>query len=182
MLATRSSCDLQRFEKFYSKENASELATSKSTLITNEIELKWKNILIFSVMHVSAIYGATLPLKTSTCILFFAIGIFAGFGTTVGSHRLFSHRAFKPNQKLKVLMVILQTMAGQEPILKWVRDHRVHHKCTDTDADPYNSRRGFFFSHIGWLCCKKHPEVIKQGKKIDMSDLENDPVLIFQQK
>lgn len=79
-------------------------------------------------------------------------------------------------------MMILQTAAGQEPVLKWARDHRVHHKYTDTNADPYNSRRGFFFSHIGWLMCKKHPEVYKQGKKVDMSDLENDPVLLFQQR
>lgn len=73
-------------------------------------------------------------------------------------------------------------MAGQEPALHWVRDHRVHHKFTDTDADPYNSRRGFFFSHMGWLMCKKHPEVVRQGKKVDMSDLENDPIFLLQQK
>lgn len=73
-------------------------------------------------------------------------------------------------------------MSSQEPILHWARDHRVHHKFTDTDADPYNSRRGFFFSHIGWLMCKKHPDVLEQGKKVDMSDLESDPLLQFQKK
>ena len=58
----------------------------------------------------------------------------------------------------------------------------MHHKFTDTNADPYNSRRGFFFSHIGWLMCKKHPDVIEKGRKVDMSDLEGDPVLQFQKK
>lgn len=63
-----------------------------------------------------------------------------------------------------------------------VRDHRVHHKFTDTDADPHNSKRGFFFSHMGWLCCRKHPDVTKFGSKIDMSDLEDDKVIQFQRK
>jgi stearoyl-CoA desaturase (delta-9 desaturase) len=35
---------------------------------------------------------------------------------------------------------------------------------------------------MGWLCCKKHPDVVKYGKKIDMSDLENDKVIQFQRK
>jgi len=70
----------------------------------------------------------------------------------------------------------------QDPVLVWARDHRVHHKFSETDADPHNAKRGFFFSHIGWLLCRKHPEVTKKGKRIDISDLENDPILVFQKK
>lgn len=51
-----------------------------------------------------------------------------------------------------------------------------------TNADPHNASRGFFFSHIGWLMCKKHPDVIKYGKRVDMSDLTSDPILQFQKK
>ena len=61
-------------------------------------------------------------------------------------------------------------------------DHRVHHKYSETDADPHNATRGFFFSHIGWLLCRKHPEVIAKGKQLDISDLEADPILAFQRK
>lgn len=64
----------------------------------------------------------------------------------------------------------------------WVRDHRVHHKYTETDADPHNAKRGFFFSHVGWLMMKKHPEVIKKGNLIDCSDLFQDPVIRFHQR
>ena len=39
-------------------------------------------------------------------------------------------------------------MAGQKNIYYWVRDHRVHHKYSDTDADPHNSHRGFWFAHM----------------------------------
>lgn len=58
----------------------------------------------------------------------------------------------------------------------------VHHKFTDTDADPHNSSRGFFFSHIGWLLVKKHPDVKRKGASIDMSDLERDPFVMIQKK
>lgn len=41
---------------------------------------------------------------------------------------------------------------------------------------------GFFFAHCGWLLCRKHPEVIAKGKGLDLTDLENDPILHFQRK
>lgn len=63
-----------------------------------------------------------------------------------------------------------------------MRDHRLHHKYSETAADPHDSRRGLFFSHVGWLMLKKHPEVIHKGKNIDMSDILNDPVVQFHQK
>lgn len=64
----------------------------------------------------------------------------------------------------------------------WVRDHRLHHKYSDTDADPHNARRGFFFSHMGWLMVRPHPAVVKEGRKIDLSDLKADPLIMFQKK
>lgn len=103
-------------------------------------------------------------------------------GTTVGAHRYFTHRGFKANKKLRLFLIFLQTTTAQDPIINWVRDHRVHHKFTDTDADPYNAKRGFFFSHIGWLFVRKHPDVYAAGKKIDISDVTNDKVLRFQKK
>lgn len=63
--------------------------------------------------------------------------------------------------------------------MNWVRDHRVHHKLSETTADPHDARRGFFFAHVGWLMMKKHPHVISEGNKIDMSDVVNDPVVQF---
>lgn len=66
--------------------------------------------------------------------------------------------------------------------MEWARDHRVHHKYSETNADPHNAKRGFFFSHVGWLLCRKHPDVIEKGRKIDLSDLQADPVVAFQKR
>lgn len=103
-------------------------------------------------------------------------------GVTIGAHRLWAHKTFKANKGLTIALVFLQTMAGQNSIWEWVRDHRQHHKYSDTDADPHNSTRGFFFSHMGWLMSRKHPKVIEYGKRIDMSDMEADPYIMFQRK
>lgn len=70
----------------------------------------------------------------------------------------------------------------QQSVYWWARDHRLHHKYTDTDADPYNSRRGLFFSHYGWLMVRKHPMVVEKGKTMDLSDLHRNPLVMFQKK
>ena len=70
----------------------------------------------------------------------------------------------------------------QNDIIEWARDHRVHHKFSETDADPHNAKRGFFFAHIGWLLVRKHPDVKAKGKDLNLSDLLADPVLRFQRK
>ena len=103
-------------------------------------------------------------------------------GITAGSHRLWCHKAYKAKLPLRIILCVLQTLSFQNSIYEWCRDHRVHHKFTDTDADPHNITRGFFFSHMGWLMMRKHPDVAKMGKLVDMSDLEADPVVQFQKK
>ncbi|KAF7286887.1 hypothetical protein GWI33_003457 [Rhynchophorus ferrugineus] len=108
--------------------------------------------------------------------------LFSINGITAGAHRLWTHRTYKANLPLRIFLMFWQTAALQNDIYIWSRDHRVHHKFTDTDADPHNSKRGFFFSHVGWLLCKKHRDVIEKGKTIDMSDVLADPVVQFQRK
>jgi len=45
-----------------------------------------------------------------------------------------------------------------------------------------NVKRGFFFAHMGWLMCKKHPDVTRIGGQVDLSDILADPVVAFQKK
>lgn len=111
-----------------------------------------------------------------------AISVCSAFGITVGAHRLWSHRCYNARLPMRVLLAVFQTLAFQNHIYEWARDHRVHHKFTDTDADPHNSSRGFFFSHMGWLMVRKHPDVAAKGSTIDMKDLEADPVVMWQKK
>ncbi|RWS21737.1 stearoyl-CoA desaturase-like protein, partial [Leptotrombidium deliense] len=112
----------------------------------------------------------------------FFYGYLSGIGVTCGAHRLWSHRSYKAKRPLRIALMIMHTMAGQNDLYTWCRDHRIHHKFSETDADPHNSNRGFFFTHVGWLLTKKHPDVILKGKTVDCSDLLRDPVVRFQRK
>ncbi|KAK0164233.1 hypothetical protein PV328_002884 [Microctonus aethiopoides] len=145
----------------------------------------WRNVIAFVYLHTGLLYGLYL-LITGARILTFLwaifLGIFSGIGVTAGAHRLWAHRSYKAKWPMRMLLMFLQTVAFQNHIYEWVRDHRVHHKFTDTDADPHNAKRGFFFSHMGWLLVRKHPDVITKGKTVDMSDLEKDPVIVWQRR
>lgn len=112
----------------------------------------------------------------------FLMGGLGGFGVTGGAHRFWSHRSYKAKTPLRIILMLCFSLAGQNTIYDWVRDHRVHHKFSETKADPHDSNRGFFFAHVGWLMMNKHPEVIRKGNKLDMSDILNDPVVQFHQK
>ncbi|XP_068152280.1 acyl-CoA Delta-9 desaturase [Drosophila tropicalis] len=150
-----------------------------------EMEIVWHNVVLFIILHSMAIYGGYLIYAESAYLEIVPIYItmfLGGLGITAGVHRLWSHKAYKAKLPLRIFLMLCQSLAFQNSIWEWTRDHRVHHKFVDTHADPHNSRRGFFFAHMGWLMCKKHPDVTSKGKQIDMSDIEQDPVVMFQKK
>uniref|UniRef100_A0A8D8V0D8 Acyl-CoA Delta(11) desaturase n=1 Tax=Cacopsylla melanoneura TaxID=428564 RepID=A0A8D8V0D8_9HEMI len=163
--------------------------SEKRTPSTNSYRWKivWRNLIAFVYLHASALYGLYLILtfnqvQLSTVFTLLILGFISAEGVTAGAHRLWSHRTYSAKWPLRLLLMLAQTMAFQNHIYEWVRDHRVHHKFTDEDADPHNSRRGFFFSHMGWLLVRKHPDVKLRGRTVDMSDLDKDWVVMFQMK
>jgi stearoyl-CoA desaturase (delta-9 desaturase) len=82
-------------------------------------------------------------------------------GVTVGFHRFFTHKAFKPNRTTKIALAILGSMAIEGPLIRWVADHRRHHRFADADGDPHSPWRfgtspravakGLWWAHMGWL-------------------------------
>ncbi|KYB27107.1 Acyl-CoA desaturase-like protein [Tribolium castaneum] len=139
----------------------------------------WPNVILFILYHAIALQGwyYFITFQTNLRTIFWA-----GQGITSGVHRLWSHRSYKAKLPLRIFLCLCQTISFQNSIYEWARDHRAHHKFSDTDADPHNIKRGFFFAHMGWLLVRKHPQVKMKGQLIDLSDLENDPVVRFQKK
>jgi stearoyl-CoA desaturase (delta-9 desaturase) len=141
-------------------------------------------IIYLCIVHISAIYGITLiPSCTWETLLFaFLLWPISGLGITAGAHRLWAHRSYNATFPLRSFLMICNSIANQGSIYHWARDHRVHHKYAETDADPHNATRGLWFSHIGWLLEKKHPAVIESGKRLHFDDLEKDSVVMFQKQ
>lgn len=149
-------------------------------------KLKWDNIIGIIVIHTMFLYSFLhwrhIPTHIMTYLWGFLCGGLGGFGVTGGAHRLWSHRAYSAKTPLRVILMLCFSLSGQNSLYDWVRDHRVHHKFSETAADPHDSNRGFFFAHVGWLMMNKHPEVVRKGRMLDMSDILNDPVVQFHQK
>jgi stearoyl-CoA desaturase (Delta-9 desaturase) len=61
----------------------------------------------------------------------------------------------------------------------WVLRHRLHHRFTDTESDPYSAEKGLFYSHVGWIFVKEQYPALKL---VDKSDLDSDPVVRFQHR
>lgn len=146
--------------------------------------LNWPMIIFISLAHVAAIIGLyTIPhCHTYTLMWAFFLWPVSGNGITGGVHRLWAHRSYKASFPLRVFLMLSNSMANQGSIWHWSRDHRVHHKHSECDADPHNASRGFFFAHVGWLLVKKHPAVVEAGKQLNFDDLLDDPVVMFQKK
>mmetsp|Transcript_10241 Transcript_10241/g.11773 ORF Transcript_10241/g.11773 Transcript_10241/m.11773 type:complete len:824 (+) Transcript_10241:243-2714(+) len=138
-----------------------------------KVSLKWTMVIYIGLVHVLSIVGlALLPkAKPLTILWFLILWPFTAFGITVGAHRLWSHRSYEAGFAFRFFVMILASLANQGSIWHWARDHRVHHKTSETAADPHNAKRGFFFAHVGWLLVEKDPRVSQFGATINMDDL-----------
>ncbi|KAL3119930.1 hypothetical protein niasHT_007058 [Heterodera trifolii] len=148
-------------------------------------QIVWRNVILYLILQTGALIGVYQLFTSSkwlTVFWCFFLWMVSGVGITAGPHRLWSHKSYKAKWPLKALLVAMNCVSFQNDIIEWSRDHRCHHKWTDTDADPHNINRGFFFAHMGWLLVKKHPLVKEKGASLDMSDLTSDPLLMFQRK
>jgi stearoyl-CoA desaturase (delta-9 desaturase) len=147
-----------------------------------QMTIVWSNVVKFGILHIVGLNGlALLPgAHTKTMVFAFLMWLVAVVSITAGSHRLWSHRSYKASFPLRFFLMITNCIAMENSIFVWARDHRVHHKYSETTADPHDANRGFFFAHIGWLLVRKHPEVIRKGSKIDLSDLKADKLIMFQ--
>lgn len=144
----------------------------------------WSNVAFWALLHVLALYGVTLlpSANPRTWVWIYLCCLMGGIGVTAGAHRLWSHKSYKARWPLKLILMVFSSMAAQNSIFDWARDHHVHHKYSDTEADPHNAARGFFFSHCGWLMMTKHPDVITKGQQFDLSDLYADRIVMFQKR
>ncbi|OLY81015.1 Acyl-CoA desaturase [Smittium mucronatum] len=142
--------------------------------------IHWVHVILLSVSPLIALYGA-FTTKVQMKTLYFTIFyyIISALGVTAGYHRLWAHTSYRATNALKIFLAISGSAAVQGSIFWWSRDHRVHHRYTDTPRDPYNAKFGFYHSHIGWMLVKKDR---RQLGYADTTDLKTDPVVRWQHK
>jgi stearoyl-CoA desaturase (Delta-9 desaturase) len=105
----------------------------------------------------AVVYGVSTATWIVTAVMYFLTTA----GLTIGYHRLFTHKSFKPGRPVKAALAIFGMMAAQGPVVFWVASHRRHHAFSDTPDDchsplqhgagPAGRMRGMWHAHFGWM-------------------------------
>src|SRR5580765_91274 len=61
--------------------------------------------------------------------------LIAGYGVTIGFHRLLTHRAFETYRPMRIAFAIFGSMAAQGAVIRWCATHRRHHQTSDREGD-----------------------------------------------
>ncbi|KAE9393879.1 delta 9-fatty acid desaturase [Gymnopus androsaceus JB14] len=142
-------------------------------------EMNWLSFYILTVPPLVGIVGAFyVKLQWETAVWAVAYYFLTGLGITAGYHRLWAHRSYNASLPLQYLLAILGAGSLQGSIKWWSRGHRAHHRYTDTDLDPYNAHKGFWYAHVGWMLVKPR----RKPGVADVSDLRHNPVVRWQHK
>jgi len=99
------------------------------------------------------------------------------FGTSIGYHRLLTHRAVKTFKPIEYFFVAGGYLALEGSPIWWATMHRAHHRYSDTELDPHTPRKGVKHSYNGWLNKRDYPEHISPQKQA--ADLVSDPVYAY---
>lgn len=107
----------------------------------------------------------------------------AGFGVTIGFHRLLTHRAFETHRWVKWTLAIMGSVAAQGMCINWCATHRRHHQKSDRDGDPHSPHlhgegvtgllKGMWHAHVMWCFDKDCPDMARS-----VPDLLEDRVLL----
>jgi stearoyl-CoA desaturase (delta-9 desaturase) len=103
------------------------------------------------LIHCFALYSVFTWNNYSPYGLLTLAYLFRLFFVAAGNHRYFSHKSFYLNRFFQFIFGIGSTLAMHNSIFWWASKHRLHHKFTDQELDPHSSKKGFYWSHIGWV-------------------------------
>ena len=118
-------------------------------------QLDWRRVSFMAGLHLTAVAtlvrATTQPPAWPTAALAVTWLLCSGLSITGGYDRLFAHRSYRCSRTVAAFYLLFGAAAVQNSALTWASAHRRHHAHTDRDEDPYDARRGLWWSHIGWL-------------------------------
>ena len=159
---------------------------SNSPSVKTKPRIIWLNVLVFSITFAIAAIGLPIYLyfydfDVATWIAFVIATGYCGMSITAGYHRLWSHKTYETKGWIRFIYAIGGAFAIQNSALHWSSDHRVHHRFVDqNDIDPYSAKKGFWFSHIGWML--REYQAHRYDDYSNAKDLQRDPIVMWQHR
>nr|RNJ64870.1 MAG: acyl-CoA desaturase [Leptolyngbya sp. IPPAS B-1204] len=118
--------------------------------------INWTSIGVFVAVHALALLAPWFFSWSALGVTIFLHWLLGSIGICLGYHRLLTHRSLQVPKALEYVIALIGAAALQGGPIFWVAGHRRHHIYTeDLDKDPYSAKRGFWWSHMGWLLYKR---------------------------
>lgn len=135
-------------------------ATAARTLERSpEERVDWIRSIPFFLIHALGLSAFFVPGFGWTEIgLVVALYYARMFFLTAAYHRYFSHRSYKMGRVMQFLMAFGAATCAQKGPLWWAGHHRNHHRYSDQQEDVHSPKKGFWWSHVGWILAKKFEE------------------------
>ena len=145
-------------------------------LLTNLLIFTITGLIALILVPFEALKNGFDAIEITACIVLI---YFSGMSVTAGYHRLWSHKAYEANAFVRIVLAIGGAMSLQNSILHWCSDHRIHHKhVDDNEHDPYSAKKGFWYSHIGWML--REYQIHRYTDYSNCRDLQKDAVVMWQ--
>jgi stearoyl-CoA desaturase (Delta-9 desaturase) len=142
-------------------------------------DIMYPQVLPFLLIHVgcvAAIWSGITWQAIAICAVLYWSRMFA---IGAGYHRYFSHRAYSTSRLFQFILAFLAQSSAQKSVLWWAAKHRHHHLHSDTGRDVHSPRRrGFIYSHVGWIFARQHDAT----DLVKVSDFASYPELIWLHK
>lgn len=157
------------------------MEAGSSTLTNKTAQINWVNLLFILSVHLVAVAAIVYMAMVQFSWWSLGLGLLwlgaSSMSITGGYHRLFAHNAYKASWPLRAFYLLFGAAGVQNSALKWSADHRIHHSKVDTEKDPYNINKGFWWAHIIWIFYLESDWEPKGVK-----DLQADKLVMFQHK
>ncbi|MBI4971157.1 MAG: fatty acid desaturase [Candidatus Omnitrophica bacterium] len=104
-----------------------------------------------AILHAGALLAPFTFTRPAFWVFLTLFWITGGLGICFSYHRLLAHKSFKCPKWFEYALTVIGTLSFQGSPLSWVGTHRYHHLMSDTEDDPHNSYKGFWWSHMLWF-------------------------------
>lgn len=123
---------------------------------SHDEQINWLTSIPFFLVHLACLlvfWAGISWVAVAALVVTYGVRMFA---ITAGYHRYFSHRTYKTSRFFQFVLAFIGTTSAQKGPLWWSAHHRHHHRYSDQEEDVHSPRKGFWWSHVGWILCDKY--------------------------
>ncbi len=122
----------------------------------NETSIDWQRSALFFLIHFTPLLLVFTGINAVDIMVCIGLYFSRMFFITAGYHRYFAHRSYALSRFWQFVMAFGGATAAQKGPLWWASYHRHHHHYSDQLDDIHSPIRGFWWSHMGWIVCRKY--------------------------